>query len=136
MFDKAKILFTSPNWQDQTPTWRKLFEQCRRNVGTGSSDYDTVKWPGFGQAKLSIGMFKANIELLQDPHVGFGLFQQWTKPLNGIDILGQLRQNGSLITTTCTDLQGFTQRTSPVEQEFDHPSHDKRLGNSLPHAKR
>lgn len=136
MFDKAKILFTGPNWQDQTTTWRKLFEQRGRNVGTGSSDYDTVKWTGFGQAELSIGMFKANIELLQDPHVGFGLFQQWAKTLNGIDILGQLRQNGSLITTTSTDLQGFTQRASPVEQEFDHPRHDKRLGNSLPHTKR
>ena len=109
MFDKAKILFTGSNWQDQTATWRKLFEQRRRHVSSGGSHYDTVKWPGLGQTKLAISVFQANIELLQSPHIGLGFFEQWPQAFDGVNILGQLGEYGSLITATGANLQSFTQ---------------------------
>ncbi len=77
-------------------------------MSSGGSHYDTVKWPGLGQTKLTISVFQANIELLQSPHIGLGFFEQWPQAFDGVNILGQLGEYGSLVTATGTNLQSFT----------------------------
>ena len=114
MLDQMKVLRPCPQGQQHSATKRQLLQKRLRNRRRRGSNDDRIKRRGFRQTQLPIGIFQTHLELLDLAHVRLGFCQQRLNALNGIDFIGQLRENGGLITAPRADFE----RLSRVYEQF------------------